>query len=44
MRFDLDGVLDSKDKIRAEETGRHLVNTLEKLVLQHQSVLGNPTR
>jgi hypothetical protein len=43
MRFDLDGVLDSKDKIKAEETGRHLVNTLEKLVIQHQSVLGTPT-
>lgn len=44
MRFDLDGVLDSKDKIRAEETGQNLVNTLEKLVLQHQSVLGTPAK
>jgi FAD-dependent sensor of blue light len=44
VRFDLDGVLDSKDKIRAEETGRNLVNTLEKLVLQHQSVLSTRTK
>lgn len=42
MRFNLEGVLDSKDKIRTEAAGRDLVSTLEKLMLQHQSVLGDP--
>lgn len=44
MRFNLDGVLDSKDKIKAEETGKALVSTLEKLVVQHQSVLRTPAK
>jgi len=41
MRFNLEGVLDSKDNIKAEKTGRDLVSTLEKLVLKHQSVEGD---
>jgi len=38
MRFNIEGVLDSKDRIKAEAAGRDLVSTLEKLVLKHQSV------
>lgn len=39
MRFDIEGVRRSKDEIDAHETGKHLVHTLEHLVLQHQSLL-----
>lgn len=43
MRFSTEGILDSKDKIKAEETGRHLVSTLDRLVKEHQGVLKSPT-
>lgn len=39
MRFDIDGVLASKDDFKMKETGRDLVNVLEQMVTQHQSVL-----
>ncbi|MBU9699601.1 BLUF domain-containing protein [Rhodobacteraceae bacterium HSP-20] len=39
MRFDLDGVLGSKDELKMKETGKDLVAVLEKMVKQHQSVL-----
>jgi len=39
MRFNLDGALDSKDKIKTKAAGKDLISTLEKLVLTHQSVM-----
>lgn len=39
MRFDIEGVLDSKDDLKMKETGRDLVTVLEQMVKQHQSVL-----
>ena len=39
MRFDIDGVLDSKDQIKMEETGKKLVATLETMIRSHQKVL-----
>lgn len=39
MRFDIEGILDSKDKIKMEETGKNLVNTLEQMISEHQKVL-----
>ncbi len=39
MRFDIDGILDSKDELKIKETGQHLVNVLDQMVTQHQSVL-----
>jgi Sensors of blue-light using FAD len=39
MRFDIDGVLASKDELKMRETGRDLVSVLEQMVKQHQSVL-----
>ncbi len=36
MRFDASDILESKDKIKAEETGRNLVSTLDRLISQHQ--------
>ena len=39
MRFDTEGIVDSKNKIKAEETGRNLVDTLDRLVRQHQAIL-----
>ena len=39
MRFDIDGVRSSKDELKMKETGRDLVNVLEQMVKQHQSVL-----
>ena len=39
MRFDIDGVKASKDDLKMAETGKHLVNTLDVMVKQHQSVL-----
>jgi len=39
MRFDIDGVLASKDDLKMKETGRDLVSVLEQMVTQHQSVL-----
>lgn len=39
MRFDTAGILASKDQIKAEETGHHLVQTLDRIVRQHQDVL-----
>lgn len=44
MRFETEGLLDSKDKIKAEEAGRHLVSTLDTLVRQHQGVLIDQNR
>lgn len=38
MRFDTEGILDSKDEIKAAEAGRNLVSTLDRLVRQHQGV------
>lgn len=39
MRFDIEGVRSSKDDLKMKETGRDLVNVLEQMVKQHQSVL-----
>jgi hypothetical protein len=39
MRFDIDGILASKDDLKMKETGRDLVSVLEQMVRQHQSVL-----
>lgn len=39
MRFDVEGVRASKDELKMKETGRDLVNVLEQMVKQHQSVL-----
>jgi hypothetical protein len=39
MRFDIEGVLDSKDDLKMKETGRNLVSVLDQLVQQHQSIL-----
>jgi hypothetical protein len=39
MRFDIDGILASKDDLKMKETGRDLVSVLERMVQQHQSVL-----
>jgi len=39
MRFDIDGILASKDEIKMKETGHDLVNVLELMVNQHQSVV-----
>ncbi|AEP28378.1 BLUF domain-containing protein [Brumicola nitratireducens] len=38
MRFDIDGIKNSKDELAMKETGKALVNVLELLVSQHQSV------
>lgn len=43
MRFDIDGVLASKDDLKMKETGRDLVSVLEQMVKQHQSVLQSGT-
>ncbi|RZU98732.1 BLUF domain-containing protein [Spiribacter vilamensis] len=37
-RFDLSGILESKDKMKMHETGKNLVSVLENLLSQHQSV------
>ena len=39
MRFDIEGVRASKDELKMKETGSDLVNVLEQMVKQHQSVL-----
>lgn len=39
MRFDVEGVLKSKDDLSMRETGRHIAAVLEQLVKQRQSVL-----
>lgn len=41
MRFDIDGVLASKDELKMRETGRNLVSVLDKMVKQHQSVINS---
>ncbi len=41
MRFDIDGVRASKDELSLQDTGRDLVNVLDQMVKQHQSVLKN---
>lgn len=38
MRFDIEGIRASKDEILMHETGKDLVNVLEQLVQQHQSI------
>lgn len=38
-RFDIEGVLASKDELKMQETGHHLVSVLETLVKQHQATL-----
>lgn len=37
-RFDIEGIRTSKDEILMHETGKNLVNVLEQLVNQHQSI------
>lgn len=39
MRFDIAGVRASKDELKMKETGKDLVNVLDQMVKQHQSVL-----
>ena len=39
MRFDLEGVLESKDELKALETGKDLIAVLDQMVIQHQAVL-----
>lgn len=39
MRFDIDGVLASKDELKMKDTGRDLVAVLDQMVKQHQSVI-----
>jgi len=41
MRFDIDGILASKDDILMRDTGKDMVNVLEQLVKQHQSISTN---
>jgi hypothetical protein len=41
MRFDIDGVLASKDELKMRETGRNLVSVLDQMVKQHQSVINS---
>ncbi len=43
MRFDIDGLLQSKDELKMKETGRDLVSVLDQMVSQHQSVLDRPS-
>ncbi len=38
MRFDIEGIKESKDELAMKETGKNLVNVLEQMVTQHQSV------
>lgn len=38
MRFDIEGIRTSKDEILMHETGKNLVNVLEQVVNQHQSI------
>lgn len=38
-RFDIEGVLVSKDELKMRETGHNLVTVLESLVKQHQDTL-----
>ena len=41
MRFDIEGVLKSKDELAMKETGQHIASVLEQLVKQRQSVVGS---
>jgi len=41
MRFDIDGILASKDEIKMQKAGHDLVNVLELMVKQHQSVVAS---
>ena len=41
MRFNIDGVLSSKNELKMKEIGHNLVTILEKLVIQYQSTLNN---
>ncbi len=41
MRFDIDGVLASKDELKMKETGHNLVSVLDQMVKQHQSVINS---
>lgn len=38
-RFDMDGILHSKDELQTRQAGKDLVDTLANLVAQHQSIL-----
>jgi hypothetical protein len=38
-RFDIEGVLASKDELKIKNTGKDLVNVLDQMIKQHQSVL-----
>lgn len=40
-RFDLDGLLRSKDEMRMAETGHHLITVLDQLVRQRQGLLSS---
>jgi hypothetical protein len=40
-RFDLDGLLRSKDELRMAEAGRHLITVLDQLVRQRQGLLSS---
>ncbi len=39
MRFDIEGICASKDDLKTQDAGRHVVAVLEQLVRQHQAVL-----
>ena len=38
MRFDIDGIKESKDELGMRETGKALVAVLDELVNQHQAI------
>lgn len=40
MRFDIEGILASKDELKMHAAGKDIASVLEQLVKQHQSVLG----
>ena len=39
MRFDIEGLRQSRDELVMKEAGHHLVSVLEELVQQRQAVL-----
>jgi hypothetical protein len=38
-RFQLAGILESKDQLKLKEAGKNIVSTLDQLIQQHQSLL-----
>jgi hypothetical protein len=42
MRFDIEGIRASKDALIASEAGKQLLEVLDQLVKQHQSILPPP--